>query len=111
MAFLSSIVILDGGVCALASGADTLFRICLASANKSLLNLMVDFVAVMRSAAVSCCGEMANVSPLAKTFFSGWVNSLLDKVVTHLSCLSVVSSYFLSNSKSHGVRPGVQGIF
>ena len=60
---------------------------------------MADSVAVMRSTTGFCSGATANFSPLTRTSFSGWVNSLLNKLFTHSSCMSrcavLLTSLFL----------------
>ena len=49
---------------------------------------------VMRSTTGSCCEKMAKLSPLAKTFFSGWVRSLSVTFFNQWSrmSMSIVSS-------------------
>lgn len=62
IALLASMVILEGGIVALVRVADTLSRICLASEVVSLLVLIADFVAVMRST-IRGCGEIVKFRP------------------------------------------------
>jgi len=68
---LSSLVRFEGGVLALERAAVTFMCSCSASASEILLLLIADSVAVMMSTTGSCCGEMAKLSRLAKTSFSG----------------------------------------
>ena len=76
----------------LASDADTFILSCLASTDTRFLDLMADSLAVIRSTTGTGFGETGKLNPLAWTLFSGWVRSLLDKFLIHLSSLSVVFS-------------------
>ena len=62
MAVLSSTVILDGGIFALASATGTSILGCSCSANTRLLGLMADYVAVMRTSTGSSCGDTVKLS-------------------------------------------------
>ena len=75
-AFFYSVVWLERGAVALARVADTLTRSCSASVSASLLFLVADSIAVMRSTTGICSGATAKFSPLARTSFSGLVSSL-----------------------------------
>ena len=85
IAFLSAMVILEGGIFALARVADTWSQICSASEELSLLILIADSVAVMRSTVGSCCGEMAKFRPFPSTSLSGLVRGLCDRFLNQLS--------------------------
>ena len=72
---------------ALARAADTLklSRRCSASVSASLLFLMADSLAVMRSAAGICSGATAKCSPLARMSFSDWVTrAFLDRWMPYI---------------------------
>ena len=85
IAFLSSMVILEEYIFALVRVADTLSWICSASEELSLLILIADSVAVMRSTVGSCCGEMAKFRPFPSTSLSGLVRGLCDRFLNQLS--------------------------